>query len=218
MKKLLYKELNLVFLPLVYIFLLLDFILFIPNYLYTISMFYICLGIFFCFLKSRENNDVLYMITLPIRKSDIVEARYLLVLFIELLQIIICIPIVIIRCTILNYPNIAGIDVNVAFLGLAFIQLAIFNRVFLGLYFKDVNQVGKAFLIACVIEFLVISIIEASVHISIIITGTCFWDSYSGDDLVKQIPFLIVGILIYAISMKISYQKDVKNFIKLDLL
>lgn len=217
MIKLLNKEYKLTVMPLVYAFFSFIGMLFIPSYPYTVVFFYTTLSIFFCFLYSRENKDLLYMVTLPIPKEDIVKARYGTVVSIELIQMLLSVPFCIVRCTLLTYENVAGIEANVAFLGLVFVQFAIFNTIFLGMYFKKADNVGISFLVSSIAEFIVIIAIEASVHIAKAVQGSCFWDEKNRSALIAQIPIFIVGLLFYVIMTYISYKRDVKNFLKQDL-
>ncbi len=216
MTAILQKEYKLFVLPLVYIFMAFILMLLIPNYPYTVSFFYTCLGIFFCFQMGRENRDVYYMLMLPIKKKDIVKARYLTILSIEIIQILLCIPVSIIRGTVLTYPNMAGIDPDVAFYGGACIIFATFNLVFFSGYFKDVSKVGISFLKASIAAFLMVGLVEASVHIGKAVLGTCFWDSMKIENLIKQIPILLVGIVIFILVNLLGYRRDVKNFERQD--
>lgn len=217
MFKLLNKEYKLTVMPLVYAFFSFVAMLFIPSYPYTVIFFYTTLAIFFCFLSSRENKDLLYMVTLPIPKEDMVKARYGTVVSVEIIQMLLSVPFCIVRCTLLTYENVAGIEANIAFLGLVFVQFAIFNTIFLGMYFKKADNVGIAFLVSSIVEFIVIIVIEASVHIAKAVQGSCFWDQTDRKALIAQIPIFIVGLLFFVIMTFISYQRDVKNFLKQDL-
>ena len=217
MKNLYFKEWKLTVIPVVYVFMTFVFMLLIPGYPYTVSFFYTGLGIFMMLTTARENKDILYMSTLPVAKKDIVKARYLLVISIEMIQIILCIPIAILRGTVLIYDNVAGIDANLAFFGIGFIIFAVFNRVFFSIYFKDVYKVGTSFIYASIAVFLIILLTEASVHISKGVSGDCFWDSMKAADQIKQIPILMIGILIFAITTYYGLKTDIKRFEKQDL-
>lgn len=217
MKYLYFKEWKLTVVPVVYIFMSFVLMLLIPGYPYTVSFFYTGLGIFLMLITARENKDILYMSTLPVAKKDIVKARYLLIISIEMIQLLLCIPISILRGTVLLYDNVAGIEANLAFFGIGFLMFAVFNRVFFSVYFKDVYKVGTAFLFASVVEFIIIVLTEASVHVCSAIAGSCFWDSVKVEDQIKQFPILIVGMIIFVISTFIGLKTDIKRFEKLDL-
>ena len=217
MKKLLYKEYKLVVIPVVYLFLSFIFLLIIPGYPYTVSFFYTCLGIFFCFQTARENKDILYMTTLPVAKKDMVKARYLTVLTIEGLQILLSLPVAALRGTLLTYENVAGIEADVAFFGIAFLIFGVFNWIFMGTYFKNVYRVGVAFVKSIFGVFAVILLAEASVHIARAIWGTCYWDSMRPDDLLRQLPILAAGILFFTAVTAVRYHLDIIHFEKQDL-
>ena len=126
MKALLYKELKLALHPTTYLFMAIGAMLMIPSYPYYVAFVYTCLSIFFIFLSARENKDIFYTASLPVRKSDVVKSRVLTVAIIELLQLAIGIPFAIIGAHI--NPNAtgnqAGIEANLAFFGLVLIMFA----------------------------------------------------------------------------------------------
>jgi len=79
MKELLFKEFKLAAHPTTYLFLFLGAMLLIPAYPYFVAFIYTCLGIFFIFLSARENQDILYTVSLPVRKRDVVKSRVLMI-------------------------------------------------------------------------------------------------------------------------------------------
>ena len=212
MKNLLYKEYKLFVIPLVYLFTAFALMLIIPNYPYTVSFFYTGLGIFFCMQTGRENKDINYMLMLPIAKKEIVKARYLTVISIELIQMIICIPFSILRGKVLTYPNEAGIEADVAMYGGAFLIFTVFNGCYFATYFKNVSKVGAAFIKASIATFVTLGIVESSVHIGKAVFGTCFWDSMERTDQIKQLPILLVGMIVFVVVMYMRYQADAKHF------
>lgn len=217
LSNLLYKEWKLVALPVVYVFFSFCLMLFIPGYPYTVCFFYTCLAIFMSVQTARENRDVLYTIALPVRKRDIVRARYLLVISIELLQILLCVPMAILRGTVFPYENPVGIEPDVAFFGLAFFIFAAFNAVFLSAYFSDVQKVGAAFVKSAVAVFAVLLLGEGSVHAARALTGGCFWDSMRAADQLRQIPILLAGIAVFSLCGLWRYRVDARNFEAQDL-
>ena len=217
MKNLLMKEWRLTVIPVTYVFMSFVLMLLIPSYPYTVSFFYTGLGIFLMMITARENKDVLYMSSLPVAKKDIVKARYLLVISIEMIQLILSIPVIVLRSTVMVYDNVAGIDANVALLGIGFLFFGLFNRTFFAVYFKDVYKVGIAFICSSIVAFILVAVSEASVHICRAITGYCFWDSVTGADQMKQLPILAAGIIIFLLLTFVGLKTDCKRFEKLDL-
>lgn len=82
--KLFQKELRLCLHPTAPMGLLLSAMVLIPNYPYLVSFFYTTLAVFFICLQGRENNDVLFTMTLPVSRRQLVRARITLAVALEL--------------------------------------------------------------------------------------------------------------------------------------
>ena len=215
MRNLLLKEIKLAMHPTAIIFLSLSAMLMIPNYPYYVTFFYTGLAIFFTCLNGRENNDIFYTMLLPVRKKDIVKSRFLFVIILQLIQVLLAVPFAILRQSF-NLPgNQVGMDANIAFFGLSFIMLGIFNLVFFNIYYKDVNKVGKAFGISSVAVFVYMTIAETCVHIVPFVRD--YLDTKDTVYLSYKLIVLTAGIIIYVLLSFITYKKSVKNFEKLDL-
>jgi len=87
MKALIYKELKLAMHPICYVFIVLfPFMILIPSYPLGIGFIYVltCYPILFLGAnKGQQSNDLLYSTLLPVRKKDIVMARILTVIFMQ---------------------------------------------------------------------------------------------------------------------------------------
>ena len=77
MKALLFKEIRLALHPTTYLFMVIGAMLMIPSYPYYVAFVYTCLGIFFIFLSARENKDIIFTASLPVRKSDVVKISHI---------------------------------------------------------------------------------------------------------------------------------------------
>ena len=217
MKKLLNKEILLTLHPTAILFWGLSAMMIIPNYPYYVVFFYVGLGIFFTCLNGRENNDVFYTMTLPVEKKDIVKARFILVIALELIQVILCIPFAILRQNIGIGENLAGMDANITLFGLSFVMMGIFNLVFFNIYYKDVKKVGKAFGIASVFVFLYIFIAEVCAHAVPYIREHLDTTDLPDENLIPKIIVLLSGIIIYTALTAFIYKKSVGRFEKLDI-
>lgn len=149
MKKLFYKEMKLSANPLTYWFIAFSAMTMIPSYPILVGSFFICLGIFHTYQQIREYDDVTYTVMLPVKKRDIVTAKYLFVLFIELTAFILCTLLTIIRMKILGtavpYATNQLMNANMAYLGYTMIVFAVFNSIFLAGFFKTTYKIGKPF-------------------------------------------------------------------------
>ena len=216
MNNLLYKEFRLVTHPTVFLFLGLSAMLLIPNYPYYVVFFYGSLGIFFSCHGARENNDIMYTITLPIMKSELVRARMLFAVIVELVQLALAAVFAVVRSKIPGFgPNLAGMDANIALFGLAFIMMGIFNFVFFTGYYRNPNKVGKCFAIASVVQFLFIAVAEALAHILPFMKHKL--DTPDPEHLAVKLAVLAVGLVMYIMLTHIAGRKAVRSFEKLDM-
>lgn len=216
MTNLIYKEFKLSAHPTIYIFLSFALMLLIPSYPYYVPLFYTCLSFFFMFISGRENKDILYTVTLPIRKSDAVKARCLFIAFIELAEVLLCALVAVIRAVILpDVVNAAGIDANPAFFGLALIMLALFNTIFIPAFYKTAYKAGVPFAISCIAMAIYIAAAESLVWIPSPVRT--YLDTTDPVIMVKQLPVLIAGMIIWVIATCAAYKKGAKNFEKVDI-
>lgn len=213
MQKILNKEFKLCMNTATAFFLLFGLMVFIPGYPYYVSFLYFCLGVFFISLYGRENHDIEYMLTLPIKKSDVVRGRYLFIGVLELIMWLITAGFVMIRLFAADYPNAAGIDANVAFLGLSLVMLAGFNAIYFGGYYKNVEKPGKPL----VGGFIWIGLFILAAEVPCFIEPTkSYLDTMELSAQIKQLPVLAAGIIIYCVVMAVSCKSSIKRFEKQD--
>ncbi len=215
MGTLLKKELKLVLHPMNLVFLALGGLLLAPNYPYTTVFFYTTLGIFMMTQTARENRDISYMMRLPIAKRDMVKARFITVMLIELAQVLCCIPFMIIRSRYAELNNPVGIEANIGFLGISLIMLGVFHLIFLAGYYKTAVNVGLPFIWSSVVFFVMGAIAEIALRVIPYLRDTC--DSMAVAMQVRQIPLLIGGLLVYLLLTWLAYRLSVKRFEALDL-
>lgn len=215
MNALLKKEFSLSLFPLPYLFTLLAGLMLIPNYPYFVSLFYTSLGIMFLFQYNRENHDTAYLMTLPVRKRDMVFARFIQVIAIEVLQLLVCVPVMLIRGLYAHLNNAVGFEANLAFLGLGAVMLGVFNLIFLPGHYKDGYRIGIPFVWSCIASFLYICAAEVSLRAVPYFARYC--DSMALSDQLHQIPILIAGLLLAGALTLIAYRISVKRFEQLDL-
>ena len=215
MKQLLTKEIRLVTHPTNYIFWLLSALLLIPNYPYYVTFFYTAMGIFFMCLNARENHDIEYTLLLPIQKAQVVRARVMFILLIEIIQFLLAVPFAILRAGITPAQNEVGMDANLSFFGLSLIMMGLFNYLFITIYYRDPAKVGKAFIISSSAIFLYICIAEALTH-----ALPFFRDQLDTPDpqyLTVKLILLAVGVLVFFFSTFAAERRAEKSFVTLDL-
>ena len=146
MKTLLYKQFRLLCHPMTLIFCLFGAMVLIPNYPYSVTFFYVTLGLFFTFLNMREQKDIYYSALLPIRKRDAVKAAMVFTVFIELLSVVITALFCLLSARIQpGKDNAVGMDGNFMLLGVGFLLYAVFNLVFFTSLYRSGYKVGAAY-------------------------------------------------------------------------
>ncbi len=215
MKNMLYKEFKLAMHPTAIIFLSLSAMLLIPNYPYYMIFFYTTLAIFFTCLSGRENHDIFYSMTLPIRKRDIVKSRFFLAILLQIANVILAIPFALIRRTFSMPGNQVGMDANIAFFGLSFLMLGLFNLVFFTTFYKNTDKVGTSFLRGTIVVTLFIIIAEASTHAVPFVKN--YLDTQDPKFITYKLVVLAAGLGLYGILTLLSYRKSVESFEALDL-
>ena len=218
MTKLLKKEFALCLHPTCFLFFFFSACVFIPNYPYEVMFFFSGLSVFFVCLTGRENGDLTFSCTLPVRKRDVALAR---ILFCNVLQIaLLCLAGVMTAIKELCFPaemqiNLAGSTANLAFLGYGAFLLGAFNLIFFPLYFKNPNRVGVPFVLAAAAQFFFIAVLitlrHAAPFFSDVLTATD--PLYMG----QKAAVFVFGIICYACATALSAYLSARIFSKTDL-
>ena len=216
MKKLLFKEMKLTANPLSYWFIAFSAMTMIPKYPILVGSFFICLGIFHTFQQAREYDDITYTLMLPVKKQDVITAKYLFVLFIELISFIFCTFLTIIRVKFLGnaapYVTNELMNANAAYLAYVMLVFAAFNSIFLGGFFKTAYKLGKPFILFCIAGFIIITVGEVLHHIPGL-------ESLNAPSYVStpQLVIFAIGITVFLLCTWLFCQKAKKDFEKIDL-
>ena len=220
MKALIYKEMRLSMHPICYIFIVLFPLMFlIPSYPLGIGFIYVltCYPILFLGAnKGQQSNDLLYSTLLPVRKKDIVMARILTVIFMQIAFILVMTALYPAARIINNaiaqsaekpseymIPGL-GLDSYVLLLAIALIGYAIADIIFFPIYYKH----GKSIVMSTLF-----TILGFVVYIGIFTIGLPF---IPGLDILNNlhlgIQFVILGaailisfglhVVVYKVSSK----------------
>jgi len=214
MKALLYKQFRLVCHPMTVVFCFFGVMLLIPSYPYTVSFFYVTLGLFFTFTNQREQRDLYYMAILPVRKRDAVKGAVLFVCLIELAGMVLSIPFAILSSRINPVGgNAVGLDANVALFAAGLLIYAVFNGVFLPALYQSGYKVGTAYLKAIIPTTLVIAVCEASAHIPELL----WLNDTAAAGNIRQLPLLFGALILYIAALALAYRTAAKRYEKVDL-
>lgn len=217
MKNLLYKEFKLATPLITFLFLGFSVMAFIPGYPILCGVFFICLGMFQGYQYSREAGDIMYSVLLPVKKTDVVNAKYLAVFVMEMIALVLFTVFTIVRMTFLSdagvYVNNVMLGANPVFLAFVLLIFAAFNSVFIGGFFKTAYNFGKHFVVFVMICFLIIILAEVAHHIP----GFAWMNVLDFSSFGSQLLVLTVSVLIYAVVTLISCRNSQRRFEKIDM-
>lgn len=215
MSNLLKKEFSLSMHPVTPLMLMLSSMALIPNYPYTVMFFYMTLAVFFTCMMGRENHDVIYSMSLPVAKKDIVKARILFVVILELLQMVLLIPFAVLRQNILAAGNEAGMDANIALFAEGFLLFGVFNLIFFHSYYSNVDKVGISFVKATVVFFVLVMVDVIATH-AVPFVRDCL-DTPDPQFIGYKLAALVIGIILYVAMTVRVCRISIRNFEVQDL-
>lgn len=216
MKNLLIKEMKLGASPLTYWFLAFSMMTLLPGYPILLGAFFVSFGIFQSFQRGRENNDILYTILLPVKKSDAVKAKFIFVCTIEWIAFVGMLLLTFFRMGVLYeadpYVNNALMNANPLFLAFALVIFGLFNGIFVRGFFKTAYRYGVPFVTFIVVGFLTIFVGEALHHVPGL--------EYLNTTALPDVSFLwvttLAGAVFYIVVTWLAYRSSVKRFEQVD--
>lgn len=217
MKNLLMKEFKLATLPLTHLFLLFSLMTFIPGYPILCGAFFVCLGIFQSYQRIREDNDILYSVLLPVSKSEVVKAKYITVVLLQMISFTICAVCTVVRMTYFSdarvYTANALMGANLVFLAFVLLIFAIFNVIFVGEFFKTAYGIGKPFVTFIVVNFLIIGLAETLHHLP----GLDWLNALDFSRFGEHFLILVVAVIVYVLFTVVSCRVSQERFERIDL-
>ena len=222
MKALLYKEFKLAMHPICYVFVcLFPLMIFIPSYPIWIGFVYVlsCYPILFLGAnKGQQSNDLLFSTLLPVRKKDIVLARIITVITLQVAFILLLSALWpaawFMRQGIPDYTDVGlGLNAFVSVLGIAIIDFAIADIIFFPIYYKN----GKSIVMSTLLTIIGFIIFLAIFAIVLVYIPFMPWyaEALSGP---IWIQFIVLGvsILISAGLHVLTYKISSKRLEKVD--
>jgi len=188
----------------------------IPGWIYFIVLLYFCwITVPNMFNQFRSQNDLMFTSMMPVTKRDIVRARVTLVAGLELLHI--GIAMIFGLVTLRLYPNFDYyfFPPNLGFWGLCFVMLAIFNLIFIPMYYKTAYKIGAAILYSITAAMLFAGIVQWIGIQSPVLSGIFYGTDAHSRGL--QTCILIGGIVIFFALTAIAYRIGVKRFLQVEI-
>ena len=224
MKALLYKEFKLAMHPMCYVFItVFPLLILIPKYPIAVGFIYVLSAYPILFLganKGQQSNDLLFSTLLPVRKKDIVLARILTVIIMQVIFITVMTWFYPLKVLIANYipgPASAGIDVDgyVSILAFAIIGFAFADLGFFPAYYKN----GRSILLPTLFTIFGFAIYIMTVTVAIPyipVIGQPYVDFFSTSKIWIQFIFLAASIIFYGLIHIIVYKVSAKRLEKVD--
>ena len=217
MKSLLIKDIRLAVSPLSWVMLAAALLTLVPGYPILLGAFFVSLGLFQTFLNAREMNDVLYTALLPVKKTDVVASRYVLVCFFQMIAFALMAVLTVVRMRVMAesevYRQNALMNASPVFLAFALLIFAAFNLLFVGGYFRSAYKLGIPFLYFGVAAALLVFVGEA-LHF---LPGMAWLNTPAGERLGIQFAVLIAAAAVYFIVTLASCRASKRNFERIDL-
>lgn len=218
MRTLIKKELQLCLHPSVFLFFAFSALVFVPNYPYEVIFFFSALSAYFCCISARENGDLAFTGALPVKKTHIPLARILVTVGIQCIMLALTGALGAVKEAV--FPdglllNRAGISANLALVGNGAVILGVFNLLFFPLLYRSPERVGVPFLLAAVVQFLLVGaflLLRWSVPL--------FSETLNGgnaEHTAAKVAALFIGLAAYAAMTALSCFLSMRNFKKVDL-
>jgi hypothetical protein len=212
MKNLIYKELTL---SINKFFFIIPFVLaalmFIPNWIFTlVFMYFFWISVPQIFSSYLANADYQFSSSLPVRRKDIVLSKSYALMILEGLHIVSAVIFGIIHNAIYGSWNFF-FDINLAFFGVGIQMYAVFNIIFLPMYFKTAHFFGKATLYGTIATLIYGFIFEFGVA-----RYQFMRDLFEGN-ITTQIIVFCSTIGLAAILNFIAIKQSEKRFMRVDL-
>lgn len=218
MLNLIKKEMRLCLHPTVFIFLSFAVLVFVPSYPYEVIFFFSCLSVFFSCMMTRENGDISFTCTLPVKKEQIPLAKLLVVFGLQCIIMLLVGIMGAIKGAIFpieQYFNYSGISANLVLIGNGAILLGIFNLVFFPCYFKKPDKIGVPFIISAIVIFLLISIFIVLRWVTPLYSTTL--NGLNSENTGAKLVAIVIGIAVYVVLSAVSCKLSMKHFQRVDL-
>lgn len=212
------KEIRLCLHPTAFIFLSFAAFVFVPSYPYEVVFFFSCLSLSFCCVKARENGDIPFSCTLPIKKEQIPLSKMLVGFGLQCIILLLVGILGAIKGVVLpaEYSvNQAGISPNIVLVANGAVLLGIFNIIFYPYYFKNPDKIGVPFVIGAIVIFLLIVVFIALRWVTPLYSITL--NGLNSENTGAKLLALATGIAVYAVLSALICKLSMRNFQRVDL-
>jgi hypothetical protein len=186
----------------------------IPGWLYLLVLMYFSfITVPNVFANYKVSNDLMLSVLMPVKKKEIIGARMISILILEVLHIGIAVIYALINRNIYDATWFLFIQPNIAYFGLAFIMFGLFNLVLFPIYFTTGYKYGFATVAAITVMVIFGGMVEY-----VAFRNRLIHDFLRGSgDLSGHILFLGIGVLLFVMLAFLAYSISVDRFKKVDI-
>ncbi|MFD0716951.1 ABC-2 transporter permease [Paenibacillus sp. GCM10027626] len=220
MYNLVIKDLKLGIQPIMFVLpFLMGLLMLIPSWIYFIVLLYFCwITVPNMFGNYKTHNDLMFTTMMPVTKKDMVKARVSVIVILEILHVGAAMIFGLIHDLVYSNLNITYLFFapTMGFWGLSMVMLAIFNIVFIPMYYKTAYKYGGALASAIIAAMLFAGIVQ---WLGIQIPS--MFDIFNvtvADHIGFHASILAAGIVIFAAFTLIAYRIAEKRFLKVEPL
>ena len=128
---------------------------------------------------------------------------------------VVAVPFAMLRQSLPVSGNEVGMDANLSLFAFSLVLLGLFNLIFFSIYYKNVRQVGKAFVVSSSVVFLYIIVLETLTHMVPFLRDQM--DTPDPKYLPQKLLVFAAGLLLFSLLTLTSYRRAVKCFEAQDL-
>jgi hypothetical protein len=229
MKNLFRKELVLCTNPQVIIFCCLSILVAIPQWPSIIGFVYVLTGFMTIFPRALADQDIQYTVMLPVRKSDVVKGKTLLLIFLQSASLLLSVPFLLLRVLLIDPSMIASaqssgdestisyilaVQPSLGMYGYVLLAFGVFNVVLLPWYYRNPQKVNWPPMVATLAAVFVLGLGAAGEAITSMAfqhdrSQVLYW--------VSEGAVFLAGLLIFALITYFGEKQAEKNFDKVDL-
>lgn len=214
MKTLIKKEFSLGWKWYNYLFFIFPVMILIPNYPLFTGVMYVFFFVTTLFPSFLTNNDFKFMTGLPIRRKDIVASKHFDILFGELGTLFLAVVMLLIKAFVIRPEKTPLMDPNFAFLGMTLLEYAVFNLIFMSVYFTEL-KLPKSILCSLTGFFLSIALLE--VLIQVVPPFRAVLDSLDTSTILWRLLVFFIGVAGFIVGNIAAFRIACKRFLRYNM-
>lgn len=215
-KKLIYKDLKLLMHPVTIVYFILAAIMgLIPEYPRFVGPFYILIGIMVTMTAEAQYRDKEFCGVLPVSKADSVKAWMMIVTIMEIGTILCTIPSAIISALLFDTGReTVMIKQNLMVLVSTLLGYSAANSYMISANYRKQFKINVPSFLGMLMYFVVSCFIEMFITN---LPGLEFMRTNNPSDLLRQLPYAIAAIGVYALSNYLICRKSIENYEKAEV-